>query len=80
MLNSKLTKKTSRSVKCVDTGQKQVQQELTQYCYASEERKMSGILKKICNNCKFIMKKQTIGLNVLYYCPQCGIMSTANSI
>lgn len=41
---------------------------------------MSGILKKICQNCKITLKKQTIGLNVLYYCPKCGVMTTVSSI
>jgi len=39
---------------------------------------MSGILRKKCNYCKVAMKKQTIGLNSLYYCPDCGTMITAN--
>lgn len=41
---------------------------------------MNIILKKICNNCNSTLKKQTLGLNVLYYCPHCGIMTTANTI
>jgi predicted RNA-binding Zn-ribbon protein involved in translation (DUF1610 family) len=39
---------------------------------------MSMILKTTCINCNGILKKQIIGLNVLYYCPQCGIITTAN--
>ncbi len=41
---------------------------------------MSGILNNICNYCNVTLKKQTLGLNVLYYCPQCGVMITANII
>jgi predicted RNA-binding Zn-ribbon protein involved in translation (DUF1610 family) len=41
---------------------------------------MSGIWKKMCTNCKGRLKKQTIGSNVLYYCPKCGGMTTANLI
>ncbi|MFA0822909.1 MAG: hypothetical protein ACC612_08450 [Methanomethylovorans sp.] len=39
---------------------------------------MSAILVKSCTNCKGALKKQRIGLNILYYCPKCGTITTAN--
>lgn len=41
---------------------------------------MNTVLNKMCINCKAKLKKQTLGLNVLYYCPHCGIMTTANTM
>jgi predicted RNA-binding Zn-ribbon protein involved in translation (DUF1610 family) len=32
----------------------------------------------VCCSCSTTLKKQTFGLNVIYYCPQCGIITTAN--
>lgn len=39
---------------------------------------MSVILKNTCINCNGILKKQTIGSNVLHYCPQCGTITTVD--
>ncbi|OPY25508.1 MAG: hypothetical protein A4E23_00060 [Methanomethylovorans sp. PtaU1.Bin073] len=40
---------------------------------------MIEVSENTCINCNGILKKQTIGLNVLYYCPQCGTITTANT-
>ncbi|SDF87374.1 Transcription factor zinc-finger [Methanolobus vulcani] len=41
---------------------------------------MENELPRSCARCRNVLKKQKLGLNVVYYCPRCGSITSADFI
>lgn len=41
---------------------------------------MDNELHRSCSRCKNTLKKQNLGMNIVYYCPRCGSLTSADLI